>query len=90
LYGVFHLSYLFGVQLSAYLAVRKASGPKDSGKEAPSCIAFDRSINVYLDCFTLLFCSLVYSTWHLKVMPLSVYNVCKVSFIYLKAHLLSL
>jgi hypothetical protein len=78
LYGVFHLSYLFGVQLSAYLAVRKASGPKDSGKEAPSCIAFD------------LFCSLVYSTWHLKVMPLSVYNVCKVSFIYLKAHLLSL
>jgi hypothetical protein len=57
-----HPSYLFGIQLSAYLAVRKAFSPKDSSKEVPSCIALNYSISVYLDYSTLLFYSLVYST----------------------------
>ena len=48
--------------MSAYLAVKKAYSPKDGGKEAFSCIAFDYSISIYLDYSTPPFCFLVYST----------------------------
>jgi hypothetical protein len=88
--GFFHPSYLFGVQLSAYLVVRKASSPKNGGKEAPNYIALNCSISVRPDYFTPPFYSSVYSTWHLKIMPLSAYNIYKVSSICLKAHSSSL
>ena len=65
--------------MRAYLAVRKASSPKNGGKEAFNCIALNHSISVYLDYSALLFCSLIYGAWHLKVMPLSVHYVSKVS-----------
>ena len=89
-YRVFYPSCSFGVQLSAYPAARKASGPKDGNKEASSYITLNYSISIHLDHSTLPFCSSVYGTRHLKVMPLSVYYICRVSSIYLKAHSLSL
>jgi hypothetical protein len=90
LYGVFHPNCLFGVRLSAYPVVRKASGPRDGGKDASSCIALDRSIRVRPDCSALPFCSLVYGARHSKVTPSSAYYVCKVSSVCLNARSSSL
>ena len=90
MYRVLYPSCLFRVRLSAYLVVRKASGPRDGGKEASSCIALDRTIRVRPDRSTLLFCSLVYGARHLKVIPSSAHHICKVSPICLKARLSSL
>ena len=89
-YGVFYPSYSFSVRLRAYPAARNALGPRDGGKEASSCIALDRSIRVCLDHSIIPFYSLVYSTRHLKVIPLSTYYIYKVSPVYLKAHSSSL
>ena len=66
---------------------KKASSPRDSGKEAPSCIAFDCTIRVYPERSAPPVCFLVYGAWHLKVMPLSLHYVYKVSSICLKARL---
>ena len=52
---------------------KNASSPKNSSKEAPSCIALNYSIKVCPDHSTLLFYSLVYSTQYLKGMPLFVH-----------------
>jgi len=70
--------------------VGNASGPKDGGKEASSCIALDYSIRVYLDRLAPLFYSSVYGARHLKVIPLSAYYIYRVSPIYLKARSLLL
>ena len=89
-YGVFYPSCLFSIRLRAYLVARNASSPRDSSKEASSCIALDRSIRVRPDRSTLLFYSLVYGTRYSKEMPSSTYHIYKVSPIYLKARSLSL
>ena len=88
--GVLHPSCLFGVRLRAYPVVRKASSPRDGGKEASSCIALDRTIRVHLDRSALLFYSLVYRARHLKVIPSSTHHIWKVSPICPKAYSLSL
>ena len=60
------------------------------GKDASSYIDLNRSIRVCLDCSALLFCSLVYSAWHLKVMPLSAHYNSSISSICLNICLLLL
>ena len=89
-YGVLHPSCSFGVRLSAQPVVRKASGPRDRGKEASSYIALNRTVRVRPDRSAPPFCSSVYGARHLKVMPSSAHYVCRVSPIYLKAYLSSL
>ena len=73
-----------------YLIVRKASSPKDGGKEASTYIDLNRSIRVLLDRSAILFCSSVYGARHLKVMPLSAYYVSRVSSVCLNTCLLLL
>ena len=88
--GVLHPSYSFGVRLSAQPAARKASSPRDGGKEASSCIALDRSIRVRPDRSAPPFYSSVYGARHSKVIPSSAHHICKVSPVYPKARSSSL